>query len=108
MSEQQPKRLSRHEFETEIIAKVWKDNAFKQELLSNPKAVYSRELQQELPDGLEIKILEETSNTLYLVIPRNPLNAEVTEDLSEEALESVAGGGNIVSVGIAAGLELGW
>ncbi|HEY9768998.1 MAG TPA: hypothetical protein V6C71_10970, partial [Coleofasciculaceae cyanobacterium] len=62
----------------------------------------------ELPDGLEIKILEETSNTLYLVIPRNPLNAEVTEDLSEEALESVAGGGNIVSVGIAAGLELGW
>ncbi|HEY9769499.1 MAG TPA: NHLP leader peptide family RiPP precursor, partial [Coleofasciculaceae cyanobacterium] len=85
MSEQQPKRLSRHEFETEIIAKTWKDDAFKQELLSNPKAIYSRELQQELPDGLEIKILEETSNTLYLVIPRNPLNAEVTEDLSEEA-----------------------
>ncbi|WP_407899928.1 NHLP leader peptide family RiPP precursor, partial [Scytonema sp. NUACC26] len=90
------------EFELELIAKSWKDQAFKQELLNNPKAVYARELQQELPQGLEIRVLEETPSTLYLVIPRNPMNAQVTEDLSEEALESVAGGGFVGGISVIA------
>ena len=107
MSEQQPKRLSRHEFELELIAKSWKDQAFKQELLNNPKAVYARELQQELPQGLEIQVLEETPSTLYLVIPRNPMTAQVTEDLSEEALESVAGGFAVTAV-VGAAVEAIW
>ena len=98
MSEQQPKRQGRHEFESELIARAWKDESFKQELINNPKAVFVRELQQQLPGGLEIRVLEETPSTLYLVIPRNPMSTQATEDLSEEALETVAGGG-LISVG---------
>lgn len=80
----------RREFESELIAKAWKDEAFKQELISNPKAVYVRELGEQLPENLKIKVMEETSDTLYLALPRSP---QVTEELSDEALEAVAGGG---------------
>jgi hypothetical protein len=82
-------RKTRKEFETEIITKAWKDKQFKQELLSNPKAVYERELNQKLPDSLQIRVVEEDSNTIYLALPKAP---EATEELSEEALEAIAGG----------------
>ena len=92
MTEQQPKRITRHELEAELTAKAWKDEAFKQELINNPKAAYINELQQQLPENLEIRVLEETSTTLYLIIPQKPANMQFTEELSQEALESVAGG----------------
>lgn len=85
-------KMSRREFESGLIAKTWKDEAFKQELISSPKAVIERELGQQLTEHLEIRVLEENSNTLYLVLPRSP---QVTEELSDEALEVIAGGGFI-------------
>lgn len=97
MFEQTSQPQSRQEFESHLIAKAWKDEAFKQELISNPKAVYARELGQQIPDSLEIQVLEETPATLYLILPRNPTSAQVSEELSDEALEAVAGG-LIVSV----------
>ena len=93
------KTQSRHEFESNLIAKAWKDEAFKQEIITNPKAVYARELGQSLPESLEIQVMEETPSTLYLVIPRSPADAQVSEELSDEALEAVAGGGFIVQRG---------
>jgi hypothetical protein len=95
MSEQTSQPTSRHEFELELIAKAWKDEAFKQELITNPKEVYARELGQQMPENLEIQVMEETPNTLYLVIPRSPADAQVSEELSDEALEAVAGGAAI-------------
>jgi hypothetical protein len=88
-------RKTRKEFETEIITKAWKDKQFKQELLSNPKAVYERELNQKLPDSLQIRVVEEDSNTIYLALPKAP---EANEELSEEALESIAGGHSLVII----------
>jgi hypothetical protein len=92
MSEQKRQAQSRHEFEATLIARAWQDETFKQELISNPKAVYTRELGQQIPDSLTIQVIEETPSTLYLVIPRNPASAQVTEELSDQALEAVAGG----------------
>ena len=89
------KNRTRREFETELIAKAWKDAGFKQELLSNPQAVYARELGQQIPEHIQIQVLEEDSNTLYLVLPRSP---QVSEELSNEALEAVAGGDSVVLV----------
>ena len=80
---------TRKEFEANIIAKAWQDEAFKQRLMSNPIAVYEEELGRKAPENVEIRILEETNNITYLVIPKKP---EVSEELSSEALESVAGG----------------
>ena len=101
MTKEPSKQINRHDFEADLISRAWKDEAFKQEIISNPKAVYAKELQQELPESLEIRVLEETPTTLYLVIPQNPANAQVSEELSDEALEAVAGGNKIIHIGVA-------
>ena len=95
---------TRQEFEANLIAKAWQDEAFKQQLMSNPVAVYEEELGRKAPDDIEIKVLEETPGVTYLVIPKKP---ETSEELSEEALESVAGGGSFVGGAsfIGAGLQ---
>jgi len=84
---------ARFELERKLIEWAWEDENFKQELLSNPKAVFARESGQELPKDLEIEVFQETANKGYLVLPTNPLSATTAEgELSEEALEAVAGG----------------
>ena len=92
MSEQTPQATTRQEFEAKLIAKTWQDEAFKQQLINNPKAVYAQELGQEIPESLKIEVLEESANTVYLVLPRKPEVASVEAELSEEALEAIAGG----------------
>jgi hypothetical protein len=85
------------EVEARIIVKAWKDEAFKQELLRNPKAVLQRELGRELgvvvrlPDDVDVRVLESPPRTLYLVLPSAPA-AEIRSELSEEQLEAVAAG----------------
>lgn len=84
---------TRFEFEQKLIQRAWEDQTFKQELLSNPKAVYAKESGEELPKDMEIEVIQETANKVYLVLPTNPVTANTSEgELSEEALEAVAGG----------------
>jgi len=85
---QQPKDL-----EALLISKAMADEAFKRELISNPKAVIARELGQELPEGVEIEVLESTQKKLYLVLPLKVEYGEMPSDeLSNEQLDAVAGG----------------
>ena len=89
---------TRFEFEQKLIQRAWEDENFKQELLSNPQAVFARESGQELPQNLEIEVIQETANKVYLVLPNNPASAITNEEeLSEETLEAVAGGGCVRS-----------
>lgn len=80
---------SRQEAEQQIIMKSLEDASFRQQLKANPKAVLSQELGGQLPADVTIEVLEETPNKLYLVLPPMP----VEEELSDEQLEAVAGGG---------------
>jgi hypothetical protein len=88
---------TRFEFEQKLIDRALEDENFKQELLSNPKAVYARESGEEMPKDLEIEVIHETANKVYLVLPNNPAPSVAEGELSEEALESVAGGNCIFS-----------
>ena len=84
---------TRFELEKKLIQWTWEDENFKQELLSNPKAVFARESGQEIPNDVEIEVLQETANKVYLILPSNPIPANTSEgELSEESLEAVAGG----------------
>jgi hypothetical protein len=83
-------RKTRKDIETHIIPQAWKDDAYKQELLSNAKTVIEREFGVQLPDELNVHVMEEDSTNLYFVLPARPnlSNAE----LSEDQLEAIAGG----------------
>jgi hypothetical protein len=87
MAEQAPP--TRRDMEAEIIARAMKDEGFARELRADPRAVLEREVGGRLPEGIEIKVVEETPDTLYLVLPARP-SPDV--ELSEAELDRVAGG----------------
>jgi hypothetical protein len=87
-----PRDLQAH-----LIGRAWKDEAFKQELLSNPKAVVERELRElspgaTLPEHVQIQVLEETPTIRYLVLPARPV-IDSGEALSDADLAHVAAAG---------------
>jgi hypothetical protein len=86
---QQEQAQTRQDIEARIIAKAWKDEAYKQELLINPKVVIEREFGVKFPAGVNVQILSENPTSLYFVLPISPV---ATEELSEEQLEAIAGG----------------
>lgn len=59
-----------------IIKKAWEDAAFKEQLLANPKAAVLEAFGIDVPDTLEVEVVEDTANKLFFVLPQNP---EVTD-----------------------------
>src|SRR5262245_29482057 len=96
MSEATPQtetKYTREKVEAELASKAWRDPDFMEELRTNPKAVIAKEYGLQLPDSVELKVVEETPGTIYLRIPPNPSDLE----LSDDQLEMVAGGEFVVS-----------
>ncbi|UKO95903.1 NHLP leader peptide family RiPP precursor [Nostoc sp. UHCC 0870] len=95
MSEQEQTLDNTQEnLEAKIIARAWKSEAYRQELLENPRAVIAREFDVELPAEVSVQVLEETPTNLYFVLPMRPQFKEGDlEDISEEELQAIAGGG---------------
>jgi hypothetical protein len=77
MTEQTPKTCK--DLEAEIIAKAWEDERFRQELLSNPKEAITKTLGAKLAENLEVRVVQETPNSLYLVLPVKPDNTSVSK-----------------------------
>ena len=88
MSEQEQAQ-TRQDIEARIIAKAWKDEAYKQELLTNSKAVIEREFGVEFPADVKVQILEENPTSLHFVLPMSPV--AIAQEFSEEQLEAIAG-----------------
>ena len=79
--------MSKNESEfAKIIAKAWRDPAFKAELIANPAAALKAE-GIDVPAGMAVTVLENTDKQFHLVLPPVP-----TDELSEDDLEAVAGG----------------
>ena len=71
----------------QLIAKAWTDEEFKARLLADPKAAM-KEVGMDVPEGMEVEVVESTQEKAYLVIPAKPGPGE----LSDEDLDNVAGG----------------
>jgi Nitrile hydratase, alpha chain len=70
-----------------VVAKAWSDSVFKAKLLKDPQAVLA-EAGVEMPPGVAVKVVENTQDTMHLVLPAPPPAGELTD----EALDKVAGG----------------
>jgi hypothetical protein len=84
-------QTAREAFEARLIEKAWKDDAFRRALVRDPRGAVERELGGKLPAGLQVKVLAETPDTFYLVLPANPDRAPAGQ-LTDQQLEAVAGG----------------
>ena len=92
---------TRRDLETALIEKCWKDPEFKKTVLSDPKGMLELHIGQKLPAALKVFIHEEDANTLHFSIPTAPSNLS---ELSDEDLEKVAGGTDLVTTLVLVGL----
>lgn len=84
----------RAEMERTLVQRSLEDEDFRQRLLDDPKATVEQELGTQLPEGVEVRVVEESADTIYLVLPStSPLGQG---EISDEELEAVAGGGETV------------
>lgn len=76
----------------EIVGeKAREDDAFRVELLANPRAAVEKLLGKELPPQITIKAIEEAPDTYIIGVPSKTTVGEHGE-LSDSDLEAVAGG----------------
>lgn len=66
-----------------------KNEAFRQELLGNPKAVFEREFNIALPANVTIRVYEDTPTDIHLVLPPRILPVE---ELMDDELAVATGG----------------
>lgn len=89
--------LSVREIESRLIEKAYQDEAFAAKLKSNPKAALQEEIAKaapgvSLPADLNVSLVEESANQLYLVLPHKRTAAPGGQ-LTDQQLELVSGGG---------------
>src|SRR5262245_28230971 len=65
------------------------DPKYRQALLKDPKGILEKQLNTTLPANMKVKAVEETADTIYVVVPFAP---KAGQELSDSALEMVAGG----------------
>jgi Nitrile hydratase, alpha chain len=81
----------RAEMERSIVQRSMEDDSFRQRLLEDPKATVEQELETQLPEDVEVSVVEESQQTIYLVLPFRSADLPAGE-LSDQQLEAVAGG----------------
>lgn len=79
----------------QLVERAWADEKLKQRLLGNPKAVL-REQGIEVPDGVEVRVVEPTDKLLYFMLPPKP--KDVTE-LTSSQLSGINAAGTKVTAG---------
>ena len=82
----------RAEIERTLVQRSLEDEEFRQRLLDDPKGTVEQELGTPLPEGVEVRVVEESADTIYLVLPSASPVGDGGE-LSDQDLEAVAGGG---------------
>ena len=78
------------EMQAQLIERATRDPEFRRELIDDPRAVIQREFGIDVPDSVDIRVVEESPTTSYLVLPA--VQAATGQELSDEDLEAVAGG----------------
>jgi hypothetical protein len=65
----------------QIISKALEDSDFKQALIKDPKKALEDAFNIHVPGGIEIRVVEETQNLFYLVIPAPPRSSHPKDEI---------------------------
>jgi hypothetical protein len=82
----------RAEMERRLVERSLQDDDFRSRLLADPRAAVEQELGVRLPEGMRVEAVEESTDTIYLVLPPTSQAGQPTGELSDQELEAVAGG----------------
>jgi hypothetical protein len=85
----------RAEMERRLIERSLEDESFRQRLLADHRAAVEQELGVSLPEEVRVEAVEETAETIYLVLP-NASPAGEGGELSNRELETVADGRDMI------------
>jgi hypothetical protein len=82
----------RAEVERTLVQRSLEDEEFRQMLLDDPKGTVEQELGTRLPEDVQVRVVEESAQTIYLVLPSSASAVGEGGELSDQELEAVAGG----------------
>jgi len=85
--------LSRHDLEAKIVKRCWENDAFRKEFVSDPAGCFVKYLNSPKAQLPKIVVHEEQAGSWHIVLPAKPAKAG---ELSDEELEKVAGGTDVV------------
>ncbi|MGF1471115.1 MAG: NHLP leader peptide family RiPP precursor [Rubrobacteraceae bacterium] len=74
-----------------VVRRSLKDEEFRQRVLADPKAALEDETGTRLPEELDLRCVEGTPDTAYLVLPKLQDPTE-SEEPSENGIEAAVGG----------------
>ena len=78
---------SRGALQNFITQKAAADAAYRQALLNDPKGLLEKHLGRELPEWLNVEVVEEKADTVYVIAPH-----VASDELDDADLEMIAGG----------------
>lgn len=77
----------------QLARRAQRDGGLRRRLLEDPKSTMEQEIGTSLPGEIEIRVVEETSRILYLVLPAvSPAANAHDGQLSDRELASLSGG----------------
>jgi len=82
-SKEQNKKMAK------IIARAWSDESFKERLIANPRSVLA-EYEIFLPAGVEVKVLEQTVDVMYIVVPWKPGEEWLIKPMMSEDTDEIS------------------
>ena len=99
LPEKKPKK-TRRDMEMQLVKKAREDAAFREKVIRNPAEAIKQALGLTVPKGIAVEVREEKPNELYLILPVDPNDVELPDELLELAAGSCRGSCNCVYAGM--------
>lgn len=81
--------MSRGEMQDLLMKFSLQDPKYRDKLINDPEDVVEKQFGYDVPEGVKVEAIQETADTVYVVVPHVP---EEGEELEDADLEKVAGG----------------